>query len=176
MRQLTFQGFLETYVKQLSGAETTSIQRLVMECGNFPRLKEPLFMYALETDKLELLVHYAEKSGEYELLQWSKAYTKDKLKSAVVRRSPEVPVNFQKVWDSYQYFANKKTHENETKELMREEILKIQDQKNISNYRLYKDLNLNAGNINTWLKNGEGNKVSLQTARRILQYAKNHPQ
>lgn len=176
MRKLTFQGFLESYVRTLSGIETNSIHKLVKECRKSPRLKEPLFFYALEADKLELLVRCAEKCGEYEIMQWAKTYTRDDLKSDVLRKDSDVPVNFQKVWDSYQYFANRKDHENEMKDLMRGKILEIQGRKKISNYRLYKDLNLNAGNVNTWLKNGAGNKVSIQTAREILQYAKNYPQ
>jgi hypothetical protein len=42
--------------------------------------------------------------------------------------------------------------------------------KNITNYRIYTDLKLNHGNINSWLKNGDCDKVSLETARRVLKY------
>ncbi len=42
--------------------------------------------------------------------------------------------------------------------------------KNISNYRINTNLGLNHGNINAWLKNGECDKLSLETAGKVLRY------
>ena len=42
--------------------------------------------------------------------------------------------------------------------------------KSITNYRIYTTLNLNPGNANAFLKNGDISKVSLDTTRRILQF------
>ncbi len=53
---------------------------------------------------------------------------------------------------------------------MRKKILSIQKEKNCSNYRVYTDLHLNPGNINSWLKNGDSTKVSYQTAEKIMNY------
>lgn len=47
---------------------------------------------------------------------------------------------------------------------------RLQKKKNCSNYRLYKDLKLNPGNVNSWLKHGDGSKVSYQTAQQIITY------
>lgn len=47
MRQLTFTGFLKSYVKELSYSGTSAFRKLVAEAiEDNPRLKEPLLLYA----------------------------------------------------------------------------------------------------------------------------------
>lgn len=53
MRKLTFEGFLKQYVAELSGVQTVSIHKLADCLSENPRLKEPLFLYALAYDKVE---------------------------------------------------------------------------------------------------------------------------
>ena len=47
MRKLTFEGFLKQYVAELSGVQTASVHKLADCLSKNPRLKEPLFLYAL---------------------------------------------------------------------------------------------------------------------------------
>ncbi len=54
MRKLTFEGFLKQYVAELSGVQTASIHRLAACLSENPRLKEPLFLYALAYDKVKI--------------------------------------------------------------------------------------------------------------------------
>ena len=71
MRKLTFEGFLKQYVAELSGVQTASIHKLADCLSENPRLKEPLFLYALAYDKVELLLRYTANStvvAEYEQL------------------------------------------------------------------------------------------------------------
>lgn len=44
-QKLRFENFLKDYVRDLSFG-TTSIKKLVAECEDFPKLREPLFLYA----------------------------------------------------------------------------------------------------------------------------------
>ena len=81
MRKLTFEGFLKQYVAELSGVQTASIHRLADCLSENPRLKEPLFLYALAYDKVELLLRYTANNtiaAEYEQLsisiRWSKCW------------------------------------------------------------------------------------------------------
>ena len=70
MRKLTFEGFLKQYVAELSGVQTASVHKLAACLNENPRLKEPLFLYALAYDKVDLLLHYTANStvvAEYEL-------------------------------------------------------------------------------------------------------------
>ena len=53
---------------------------------------------------------------------------------------------------------------------MRSRILRLQKERNVTNYRLYTDLKMNPGNLNAWLKHGDGNKISLDRARDVLRY------
>ena len=63
-------------------------------------------------------------------------------------------------------------NDNETKRLMRKRIILLQKEKHITNYRIYTDLKLNPGNINSFLKHGDVEKISLESARRIWKYVK----
>lgn len=53
MRKLTFEGFLKQYVAELSGVQTASVHKLADRMAENPRLKEPLFLYALAFNKVE---------------------------------------------------------------------------------------------------------------------------
>ena len=56
------------------------------------------------------------------------------------------------------------------KALMQKQIVERQTEKGITNYRIYKNLNLNPGNVNAFLRNGDVSKVGLDTARNILSF------
>ena len=175
MRELTFSGFLRRYVRDLSLANTNSIYSLVREAAadNY-RMREPLLLYALFTDKTEILrqaVRDTDLAGVYEDVL--SRYTKEQMLDALERREPELPAEYHKIWRSFFAQRNRKNTDEQTKELMRQRILTMQKEKGVSNYRIYKELNLNPGNINDWLKNGAGTKVSLSTARKAFQFMKN---
>ena len=71
MRKLTFEGFLKQYVVELSGVQTASVHKLADCMTENPRLKEPLYLYALAFDKVDLLLRYTVNravAAEYEQL------------------------------------------------------------------------------------------------------------
>ena len=56
MRELTFPGFLKSYVRELSLTHSTGVRVLAKEAAERnPRLREPLYLYALFTGQIELL-------------------------------------------------------------------------------------------------------------------------
>lgn len=172
MRQLTFLGFLKGYVKELSLQNTLCISKLVQECARNPRLREPLFLYALESGKIAPLRRALSKDpAETDLLHWCDLYSADALHKALVQEAPLLPENFHKVWRSYCSERDRNQSDNHTKSLMRARILQLQKENAFSNYRLYTELGLNPGNINAWLKHGDARKISLSAARRVLQCA-----
>ena len=92
MRKLTFEGFLKQYVAELSGVQTASIHKLADCLSENPRLKEPLFLYALAYDKVELLLRYTANStvaAEYE--QLSNRYSLAQMLLFLENQSPELP-------------------------------------------------------------------------------------
>lgn len=172
MRELTFKGFLTRYVRQLSANETNSLYKLAAEAGAAnPRLKEPLLLYALYSQKQDVLL-LATKDltlrGDYDRL--ISQYTAATMTELLEQASPELPEEYHKVWRSYQSKKNRWQADDHTKELMRRKIKRLQMKSGITNYRIYTDLKLNPGNLNAWLKHGDREKVSLETARGVLRY------
>ena len=141
----------------------------------YPRLKEPLFLYALTFDKVDLLLRYTANStvvAEYE--QLSNRYSLAQMLLLLENQSHELPEGYLKVWRSYCSVRDAVLADNDTKELIHRRVLELQQKKKLSNYRLYTDLKLNPGNVNAWLKHNDSSKMSLDCARKIYQYAKEY--
>ena len=79
MRKLSFEGFLKRYVVELSGVQTTNVHKLADCLCENPRMKEPLFLYALTFDKVNLLLRYTMNSNvAAEYNQLSNRYSSDR--------------------------------------------------------------------------------------------------
>jgi hypothetical protein len=168
MRELTFAGFLKRYIKELSHSNSTNLSKLAQELPNNPRLREPLFIYIVFIDRHKTIMEELINDKEY--INFIKKYDKKILLELLNKSSIELKEEYLKVWRSYMSEKNKPESDYHTKELILKNVLKIKKAKEISNYRIYTQLNLNQGNINAWLKNGECNKVSLEIARKILRF------
>lgn len=177
MRELTLNGFLTGYVRSLSKTNTTSVRRLAQEAAtDNPRLREPLFLYATLTGKEELLRSAAQDHGLLPFYEPMMAeYDRRGLETAMQNGAP-LPDGYEKVRRSYLSRKNRQISDNDTKELMRKKIHRLQKQYGVSNYRIYTDLSYNPGNLNAWLKHGASEKVSLDTARKILKYMEQYKQ
>ena len=173
MRELTFLGFSTEYVRSLSKTGTASIFALAKEASSDnPRLREPLFLYALASGKKDILLRAARKFGLEEFYVPVISAIGDNPVETVLEEN-RLPKEYLKVWRSY--FAKKNSHltDNATKEMIRNKILNLQKERSISNYRIYTDLKINPGNFNSWLKHGDSTKISLDSARSCLNYLSN---
>lgn len=170
MQHLTFGGFLKQYVRELSAQESMRLYPLAREAERSNhRLREPLALYAVFNDKAEVLARAAK--GDWlprELLQMSP----EDLLGQLEREESALPEAAVKVYRSYLVAASRQAADDHSKGLMHRRIRSLQAEKGISNYRLYHQLGLNPGNVNAYLKHGDVSKVSLQTARMILDLAK----
>lgn len=176
MRQLTFPGFLKSYVADLAGEKTDSIRQLVRLSETNHRLREPLALYALFTDRKDILMK--EWSGtrlETSYKQLILRHDKASMAAALNTRDESVPIEFHKVQDAYAYTTNRAARETRKKELIRARVIDLQSKTGLTNYRIYTDISLNHGNVNAWLKNGDSSKISLELARKVLQYAESYP-
>lgn len=175
MRELTFRGFLTQYVKQLSDEKTNSLYKLAAEASSDnPRLREPLFLYAVYSQKEKVLLQATKEPKLYaEYDRMVSLYTADRMTELFEQASPLLPAEYHKVWRSYQSRKNRGQADEHTKELMRLKVKRLQEKNGVTNYRIYTDLKLNPGNLNAWLKHGDSDKVSLETARRTLRYVEN---
>ena len=175
MRKLSFEVFLKRYVVELSGTQTTNVHKLADCLCENPRMKEPLFLYALTFDKVNLLLRYTMNSNvAAEYNQLSNRYSSVKMLSLLENLSPELPEGYLKVWRSYCSVRDATLADNDTKELIHRRVLELKKEKHLTNYRLYTDLQLNPGNVNAWLKHNDSNKMSLNCARQIYKYVKNY--
>lgn len=172
MRELTFKGFLSRYVKQLSVNDTSSLYKLAMEAStNNPRLREPLLLYAMFSDKQDVLmraIKTPDLRSEFENI--TLRYTVAEVLNMLEERSVLLSEDYHKVWRSYISEKNRHKNDDYTKELVLKKVRRLQTTSDISNYRIYSDLGLNPGNLNAWLKHGDCGKVSLTTARKVLSY------
>jgi hypothetical protein len=174
MRRLTFRGFLKQYVQELSAEHTLDMKKLAHEAATAnARLQAPLVLYAVATDKGDLLARYLRRmdSGGDMLRALSK-YNKETLVETL-QKEREAFDAYGKVWNSYCVMRDTPQRDAQVKATMRGKIQQLQREKNCSNYRIYAALGLNPGNINSWLKNGDSSKVSYETAERIMNFVIN---
>ena len=176
MRELTFRGFLTQYVKQLSKYNTNSLYKLADEASrDNARLREPLFLFALYSDKQMVLLQATKDQSLFaEYQEMVSLYSADQMTQLFEDNASVLPNEYHKVWRSFQSQKNRGQSDDHTKELMRLKVKRLQEQCGVSNYRIYTDLNLNPGNVNAWLKHGMADKVSLDTARRTLRYVEGY--
>lgn len=168
MRELTFQGFLKNYIKELSISNSLDSNKLVLEIQKNPRLKEPLYLYSIVSNRQSRLKQLLENNVDYNNLL--RMLINHNLYDLLDSNKSNLGNEYMKVWKSYLSKRNKPQSINHTKGLILNKVNENKKLKNISNYRIYTDLKLNHGNINAWLKNGECDKVSLETARKVLKY------
>ena len=171
MGRLTFPGYLKRYVRSLAGINTNSIFRLAKEAGANYRLREPLFLYALSVDKVDILLRGVKDNllrDEYAVL--ANKYSWDEMLSALESSDRLLGSNYHKVYRSFISKRDMPQTNCDTKVLMHKKVKSLQDSKGISNYRLYTDLKLNPSNTNYFLKHGDVNKVSLDVARSMIAY------
>lgn len=172
MRDLTFAGFMKKYVAELSTGHTTAIYKLVREAvTQNARLKEPLYLYAVSNGHLMTLLSASKKTALYdEYLSLSEEFTYPALLCEFEKEANQLPEEYQKVWRSFRSVKGKPQRDEQVKTMMAEKIKRLQEDRKVSTYRICRDLGLNNANVNHWLKNGCNGKVSLSTARRVLQY------
>ena len=165
MRKLTFEGFLKQYVAELSGVQTASVHKLADRMAENPRLKEPLFLYALAFNKVDLLLRYTVTSAvvaEYE--QLSNRYSLAQMLVLLEKQSPELPEGYLKVWRSYCSVRDAALADNDTKDLIHRRVLELQQKKKLTNYRLYTDLKLNPDRKSTRLNSSHLGKSRMPSS------------
>ena len=175
MRKLTFEGYLEKYVLSLSSSNSLSVQKLGNEAIINYRLRAPLFLYAMCRGKVDFLLKAVNDEDLHD--QYTKLadqYTWQRMLEALETGDESLEKSFHKTYNSFTCRRNMpETHKN-SKALMHSRIMHLQNEKKVSNYRIYTDLKLNPGNINSYLKTGDVNKVSRDIARRIVVYLEMH--
>ena len=176
MRRLTFAGFTKRYVASLSLTGTSAIGLLVKEAdaGNL-RLREPLYLYAATNHLLPALLKASRQTSFYETYsQLAATFDEEALMAALENKSPELPDRYHKVWSAYRSVLSMPERDARVKTLMAAKIRGLQGKYGVSTYRICKDLSLSYANVNTWIKHGSANAISIKKARKVLRYLEGH--
>lgn len=169
MRQISLGGFLDKYIRELSGYDRIDIAKMAAEADSSnPRLKEPLVVYASLKRPPETVKKLFQSTSLLE--DYQKHFPPQDYSEAFFE---SLPPNYQKLYRSYLAVKNQKANEKELKELYRKKILKLKASSGITDYRLCKTFSLNHGNLHSFLYQGRIENISLAKTRQIYEYVSN---
>lgn len=168
---LTFEGFLKGYCRELSGQQSLSFRKLVKQATTVaPRVAEPLFLLALAQGKAEYVLGLSEGSWMEEGYRGVLSLYAQTGSLASLCAEDKLPNRYANVWRAYRAVKEKPVADRRINALMRKRTLGALEESGVTRYGLCRDLNLNKGNVYAYLA-GDDSKVSRETARRIIEYA-----
>lgn len=168
MRKLTFKGYLLSQLQELSGFNSTSLYAFSRLACNNARMKNTLSLYLVmytEPDLRNKLL----KKFEFLNLPCEKLFGLNESNLDSYFEADSLS-EYSTVYNNFLYQRNRKEQEDKLKIMMYKRIIEVKEVKCVTNYRVYKQLKLNPGNVNAFLKNGHVSKISLDTARKILAF------
>ena len=166
----TLKGFLKDYCRELSGADTANLRKLVTAAQSNARLVEPLFALAAAQGETGYLTRISEGAwfhNDYEVLA-GKLEEHGSLEALL--SSDDAPPRYAAVLAAFRAQGDALSADRRMNALLRPRIAKALAQKGITRYKLCKALGLNPGNVYAYLA-GDDAKVSKETAWRMLGYA-----
>lgn len=174
MRQLTFAGYLKSYVRYLADTESLELSRLWNRVGSHPRVTEPLLLLAAVSGRSSALETQvpAESPLLDELRLLDQLGTAGELESALAHEDPRLRPEYLKVWRSYVVRRDANLRDSDLKQRARERVLQLEAERHVTRYRMAKDLGLNPGNLHAFLAQGNVSKLSLDHAYQLLEYLK----
>ena len=168
---LTFEGFLKGYCRELSGQQSLSFRKLVKQATTVePRVAEPLFLLALAQGKAEYVLGLSAGSWMEEGYRRVLSLYSQAGSLASLCAKDDLPNRYANVWRAYRGAKEKPAADRRVNALMRRRTLEALADSSLTRYGLCRDLRLNKGNVYAYLA-GDDSKVSRETARRIMEYA-----
>lgn len=163
MRELTFKGYLQQQLCELSGLNSKSLYKFAKLSETNARLRDVLCLH---------LNYYVDEKLKNQLCRRFPYLSKGcgLLHGVSLKHFDHSLSEYRTIYENYLNKKKEKENENKLKSLMQKRIVAIQAEKGITNYRIYKALNLNPGNVNAFLKKGDTSKVSLDKVRQMLEY------
>jgi hypothetical protein len=172
MRQLTLPGFLQSYVKALSGEDTLALSRLAVLSETEPRLVEPLLLWTAATGRAHKLDSMLEgRQGlQEELHTLAQLQSTGRLEKELANARSSLRPEYRKVWHSYVVRRDAANRDKQLRLQVRERVLELESQKGVTRYRMAKDLGLNPGNLHAFLSQGDPTKLSLDRVADLVEY------
>lgn len=174
MRRPTFDRWAKREALRAANARAFSFKNLAGAlqdgCAD---LKAPLFLYAYETDDLDRLFRYirdatlADEFRRVENVLGGRPAEKLALRGTPMRL---LPGEYQACLDAFALAFRAPERLEAEKRALWEKTVSAQRRKSIPNSEVYQRLHLNPGNVNSYLKDGAVEKLSLENARIILEF------
>lgn len=172
MKTKTFMSFLRDYAKDMNPEKSLSLFKNEKYARRDKRLLNVYSFYVFfNHDVTDTLLQKKDK-----LQNLYNKYEEYKLKyNGVDLNNLEQKVesldSFDELNKLYTSYKNLEVNKDLIqKKLYHKIIMQAKSEKNISNYRIYTDLNLNQGNTNDFLKNKRLEKLSLDNIKKIAAY------
>lgn len=169
---LTFKGFLRLYCRELTGLQTDNLRKLRDSVATrMPAAAEALMVFAAVQDKARYLATISKGTWmEFGYAEMAELLD-DPEEVSFFLQSSEAPPRYRAVWNAY--IARRYAIAGDRLLIagIRRQTLQAMEGRDVTVYRLCKDLGLNKGNIYAFLGKGDDTKVSRHTAQRILEYA-----
>jgi hypothetical protein len=171
VRRLTFKGFLESYVKYLSGEDTVDLTRLSSLLSDEPRLAEPLVLWAVVTGRGVRLAELLKKEPlASEVRAVEQLAEAGRLEKTLAAADPGLRPEYAKAWRSYVSRRDAASRDARLKLEARERVLALEAEKSVTRYRMAKALGLNPGNLSAFLVQGNASKLSVDKAFQLVRY------
>ncbi len=172
MRRLTFAGYLKSYVPYLADSDSLALSRLWERTASHPRATEPLLLLASVTGRSGALTSHvrAEPALAAELDLLAELANTGTLESALANEDPRLRPEYLKAWRSYVVRRDAHLRDADLKRLARQRALELEQRRDVTRYRVAKDLGLNPGNLHAFLTLGNVTKLSLEHAYKLVEY------
>ncbi len=172
MKTKTFKSFLSDYAKDMNPEYSLSLFKNEQYAKKNKRLLNVFTFYVFfNSDVVATLTK--KKNALPTLYNMYKAYEEKykELSFKTLKEDVALLDDFDELKQLYTSYKNLYLNKNEQlKKMYHQRIHQVQQEKNISNYRIYTDLKLNHGNTNDFLKNRKYNKMSLDKVKSVLEY------
>lgn len=145
---LTFEGFLKGYCRELSGQQSLSFRKLVKQATTVaPRVAEPLFLLALAQGKAEYVLGLSEGLWMEEGYRGVLSLYAQTGSLASLCAEDKLPNRYANVWRAYRAVKEKPTVDRRVNALMRNKTLEALEESGETRYGLCRALHLNKGNV-----------------------------
>ena len=161
MRELSFKGYLQQQLCELSNYDSKSLYKFARLAESNARLKNTLCLY---------LNYYVSEKLKKQLCKKFSYLEEDCDRMDGIAVEDLSLSEYKTIYENYLNYKNRKKNDDKIKLLMQKRIVEVQAEKGITNYRIYKALNLNPGNVNAFLRNGDTGKVGVDTVRKMLAF------
>lgn len=174
MRRPRLVPWMRRSVCWLCGLDGFSLRKAAaLSQRDCPRAREPLFLLCYaegRLERLDSLVYRDDVREDYRRTALSLGEI-DLEQAAIAGSLPEgLGANYAKALNSYSAAYHRPESVARSKRLRLRRSRQLQLEKGIGVSQICRDLGLNPGNVNDYLKNGAVSKVSLENATSIMKY------